>query len=343
MDVIDSEGNMRHTKKDQANGNASQVPACIIDQAIAWAVKLHSGMAKQADVEACAAWRAQEPMHETAWQRIQTVDRQLEAVPDGAGALACLTLENAFRNRSASRRHALKLAALAVMAVGTGLLVTGLPWQRRAAYGTDFGVRRSIELDDGSRIMLSSNTRLEVAYSLFRRTVLLKQGEVYIQTGSDRESVWGRRGFWVETEHARLEAIGTQFNVCEETGQTRLHVTDGAVAIELPTDRVIFHAGDTVCIDTAGRHLKRVDHLDYDPMAWTRGAIVAKRMCLAEFAAQLNRYHNGKVQVRGDIADLRVSGVFQLDGPDALSRALNALSNTLPVDISREGAFFVVR
>lgn len=331
---------MLHPKTDQPHATPPPVPSCILDQAIAWAVKLHSGTVRPADVEACAAWRAREPLHETAWQRIQGVDQQLQAVPDGAGPLACLTLEHAFRNRSASRRRMLKFAALAAVAVGSGLLIHGSPWQRRATYATDLGIRRSIDLDDGSRLMLNSDTRIEIVYSPLRRTIRLKKGEVYIETGTDGASVLGRRGFWVETAHARLEAIGTRFGVCEETGRTRLHVADGAVAIQLATGRVIFHPGDTVWVDTARNHLNRVDQPDHDPTAWIRGAIVARRMRLDAFAAQLNRHHEVKVRVTGDAANLRVSGVFQLDGPDALDRTLNAVASSLPVNVSREGDSF---
>jgi transmembrane sensor len=139
-----------------------------------------------------------------------------------------------------------------------------------------------------------------------------------------------------------LEAIGTRFVVCEETERTRLHVVDGAVAVQLATGRVIFHPGETFWIDTGRNRLKRVDHLDYDPMAWIHGAIVAKRMHLSDFAMQLNRHHAAKVHVAENVADLSISGVFQLDGPEALDRTLNAVASSLPVKIDRKGNGFVV-
>ncbi|WP_419657189.1 FecR domain-containing protein [Desulfosarcina variabilis] len=297
---------------------------------------LHSGMAGPADIEACAAWRARDPMHEKVWQRIQTVDRQIGAVPDGAGSLACLTLEKTFSNRSTSRRHVLKIAAIGVAVIGSGLLIHRSPWQRRESHTTDPGIRQSIDLHDGSHLMLSSDTRIDIAYSPLRRMVRLKSGEVYIETGADTTSMWGRRGFWVETAHARLEAIGTRFSVCEETERTRLHVAEGAIAIQLVTGRIIVHAGETVRIDTVHNHIKRIDPLDHDPMAWIRGAIVARRMRLADFGEQLNRHLAMKVRVTKDVGDLRVSGVFQLEGPDALTRILNALASTLPIAVRRE-------
>jgi transmembrane sensor len=333
---------MCQARSERRHTPVPDVPANIIDQAIAWAVKLHSGTAGPEDIEACEAWRDEAPVHEQAWQRIQTVDQQLQAVPERAAPLACLTLENTLRNRSASRRRVLKFAALAAVFLGTGMLIDWRPWGRREMHATGIGIRRPIDLDDGSHLMLNSETRIEVDYSLRHRTIRVTRGEVYIETGSDNDSMAGHRRFWVETAHARLEALGTRFNVCVEPGRTRLHVAEGAVAVELATGRVIFHPGDTVLADTARNRLERVAHPDHDPTAWIHGALVAKRMRLSDFAARLNRHHATKVHVAGDVADLRVSGVFQLDGPDALTRTLNAIASSMPVTVNREGRGFVM-
>ncbi len=329
-------------KDDFSEIPSATVPAPVIDQAISWAVRIHSQAASRKDYEALAAWRARHPAHEIAWQRIQSVDRQFSVVPDATKPLANLTLEETFQRRNTSRRKILKIAALAVVAVGTGLLVDWPPRQPRAVYATDIGDRRSFDLDDGSRLMLNSDTRIEVDYSPIRRTIRLKKGEVYIETGTDSRSVWGRRGFWVETAHARLEAIGTKFNVCEETGRTWLHVSEGAVAVQLATGRVIFHAGDTIRLDTVRNRLERVSHPDHDPTAWRHGTIVARRMRLSDFVSRLNRHHTTKVRVVGEAANLLVSGVFQLDGPDALDRTLNAIASSLPVTIDRGKTGFVM-
>lgn len=336
-------GAILHAKNDSSQAPPPEVPIHILDQAIAWAVQLHSGLAKQTDKEACAAWRALEPLHEKAWQCIQTVDQQLEAIPGDARQVACLTLDNAFRNRGTSRRQVLKHVTLAAVAVGTGLLIGQTPWQQRKTFATDMGIRRSIHLHDGSRLLLNSNTRIDVIFSPLRRTIRLERGEVFIETGTDSKFIFGRRGFWLETGHARLEAIGTQFNVCEEINQTRLHVVEGAVAVQLAAGRLIFRPDDTVLIDTARNSLSRVDRQDHDPTAWTQGIIVARRMSLTDFAAQLNRYHEVKVRIAGDASDLCVSGVFQLDGPAALKRTLNALASILAVEVNREGDSFVVK
>jgi ferric-dicitrate binding protein FerR (iron transport regulator) len=333
---------MLRAKKDQTRVPAADVPSRILDEAIAWAVKLSSGTARPEDHEACAAWRDQDPAHEQAWQRLQTVDQQFRLIPGGANQLACRTLEQADRYRSASRRQVLKIAVLAAMAGCTGLLVRRSPWRRQATYTSAVGTRRPINLADGSRLLLNSNTIIDVVFTPLCRTILLRQGEVFIETGADPASPIGSREFWVETPHARLEAIGTRFLVREETNQTRLQVTDGAVAVQLESGHVIFRPGDMVWVDTTCNFLRRVDYPDHDPMAWTRGAIVARRMRLEDFARELNRQYATQVRVDPDVAELRVSGVFQLDGANAFDRILNALTNTLPIKMIRAGEHCVM-
>jgi transmembrane sensor len=61
--------------------------------------------------------------------------------------------------------------------------------------------------------------------------------------------------------------------------------------------------------------------------------LVARQMRLDAFAAALTRQLSQGVGCAPDAAALRVSGVFQLDGPDAVARALGALAATLPVRI----------
>ena len=319
-----------------------QMPPQVLDQAVAWAVKLHSGTARPEDYEAFAAWRAREPMHEQAWQQIQAVDDELRSIPHGSNRVACRTLAQVCHNRSVTRRGVLRMAVLAAVAGGAGLLLRAAPWQQRAVYASPPGSRRSIVLDDGSRLLITGSTCLDAIFSPRHRVIRLKQGEVYIETGEDAASLMGRRTFRVETAHASLEALGTRFDVRAMADQTRLHVVEGTVAARLAHGRVIFRSGDTALIDMERNLLSRVDHLDHDPMAWTRGTIVAKRMRLDDFAAEFNRHHGAEVRIAGQAADLHISGVFQLDGPDAPERALDAVARTLPVTVSREGTSLVV-
>lgn len=326
-------------KDDLSETYCTKVPDSILEKAISWAVRMHSQTASTKDIEALADWRAKDPIHEIAWQRIQSVDRQFGGVPEGASRVACMTLEKVYEQRCVSRRQMIKLAGLAVLAagtVGTGLLMSRQPWRQQTTVATVAGLRRSLDLDDGSHLVLSSATSVEIVYLPFRRTVRLAQGDVYIETGHDAASLFGRREFWVESAAVKLEALGTRFCVRRERQRVRLHVAEGAVAVRSGGGQATVHAGETVWIDPAIGRLRRIQCREFDPMAWVRGAIVAKRMSLVDFADELGRYYGVTITVSADATDLDVSGVFQLDGSNALTRNLNALASTLPVRIDQD-------
>ncbi|WP_159070611.1 DUF4880 domain-containing protein, partial [Achromobacter xylosoxidans] len=93
-------------------GAAGELPAVdrkVAREAARWLLRLSSERATEADVRACAQWRASKAEHEHAWQRAQRVNQRLGLVPSSLG-MAALN-----RPDLAGRRAALKtLAALIV-------------------------------------------------------------------------------------------------------------------------------------------------------------------------------------------------------------------------------------
>ena len=88
-----------------------------LDQAIAWAVRMASGATTAYDHAACAAWRAADPRHETAWQQVCAVEQPFQDMAAGpAGQVAYDTLQaaRAMQARTHGRRRALKMLGLEI-------------------------------------------------------------------------------------------------------------------------------------------------------------------------------------------------------------------------------------
>lgn len=192
------------------------------------------------------------------------------------------------------------------------------------------GERRQFLLTDGTRLQLNTASTVDVQFSAQRRLITLRRGEMFIDTGKDSAAPGGRRSFWVSSRHAQLQAIGTAFAVRDEQHGTRLRVEDGVVAIYANGEPVRVAAGEEYLIDARGSH--RVEISAFNASAWTRGQLVAKRMRLQDLTAELARYRHGWLHCDPVVAQLEVSGVFQLDDID---RALSALGDSLPVRIER--------
>lgn len=320
-----------------------------LDQAIAWAVRLGSGSAGADAQAACTAWRAEHPRHEQAWQRVLSVEEAFRQVPvlEGAGGLAHGALRTAARGRG--RRRTLGLLGLAAVA-GAGLLGYDVwreaPWLQRADYVTAIGERRRVVLADGTELSINTGSDVQVVFSPLRRRIVLRRGELFVRTGADAGSPWGRRSFWVESGQARFEALGTRFGLRQDHGAARLSMVEGRVAIHAgPGTAVVAQAGEGYVVRADGAAPQRVGNRSFEADAWTDGVLVARTMHLDAFLAELGRYREAPLHCDAAAAALTVSGVFQLGGEDPVDRTLESLTRTLPVRLlrGRDGSVTVAR
>lgn len=311
----------------------------VLDEAIAWAVRLGSGSAGAEAQAACEAWRAAHPSHEQAWQQVQAVEEAFRQVPSGTASLAHGALQSAagMQARGQGRRRAMRLLGLvAAGGVFGAWLWREAPWLQRTEYLTAIGERRRIVLADGTELSLNTGSEAEVLFSPLRRLIVLRRGELFVRTGADADSLVGRRSFWVHAAQTRFEAIGTRFGVRQAGGETRLSMSEGRVAIhagEVPA--VLAQAGDRFVVRADGAAPERDADAGFEADAWTDGALVARQMRLDAFVAELARYRQAPLACDAEAASLRVSGVFQLGGADPVGRALDALVRTLPVKVER--------
>jgi transmembrane sensor len=307
------------------------LPDTVLDQAIGWRVRIESDGSNPQTLEACLRWRQADKLHETAWQALHKSDAAFQGLAALPGTVALDTLERLHSGHH-SRRQALKLLGVGVVITGvTGWQLrdsTQLPWG--ADYATGVGERRQFLLQDGTRLQLNTASSVDVEFTARRRLISLRRGEIFVDTGKDGTAPDGRRSFWVSTRHAQLQAIGTAFGVRDEQRGTRVRVEDGVVAIHGRGEPVLIVAGEEYLISI--NDSQRVQTSTLNASAWTQGQLVAKRMRLGDLTAELSRYRHGWLRCDPAIAQLEVSGVFQLDDID---RALSALGDSLPVRIER--------
>ncbi|MGJ7543484.1 FecR domain-containing protein [Variovorax sp. LT1R16] len=302
----------------------STVDPRVLDEAADWLMRLHDSRATPADRLACERWQRADPAHAQAWARAELLMNKLGGLP------SALAMPALGRPAQAGRRAALgKLAAL-LASVPAGWLA----WQVAdaqgwtAAHRTATGERRELMLADGTRVTLNTASALDVRFDAGQRLLVLRAGEISVATAPDNAAV--HRPFRVVTREGLLQALGTRFTVRQDEGRTRLAVLEGAVRItpERGGARpVVVEAGGQTAFsrDTIDATRAR----DPDASAWTRGMLVADRMRLADFAAEVARYRPGLLACGAAVAELRVSGAFPIDDTD---RVLRMLVSTYPVE-----------
>lgn len=319
-----------------AADSARSIDPAIVEQAVAWLVKIQSGSASVREAEACDLWRRAHPDHERAWLRLSGLGRDLR---EGTGAVPAQVVRSTLRGVDhQQRRWALKaVAGLGVGAVAAWTLRHDIA-ALNADHRTVAGERRQVVLADGTQVFLNTRTAINVRIDATRRTLRLLDGEIMVTTAKDAAG----RPFVVLGRDGRLVPVGTRFVVRAfddaDGPRSELTVLEGAVDLQAgegtPVQRV--PAGRRVGYGAGGIGALRPP--GEGAAAWTDGSLVVERMRLAEFVAELGRYRPGVLRCDRAVSEVLVSGAFPLADTDAV---LRMLEETLPVQVRSLSRYWV--
>lgn len=307
--------------------------AAALHQALEWQVTFWSGEVTQQERAGFAQWLAAAPEHAQAWAQVQCTDAQLQTLARPAAA-------QALRARAAPQRRR-ALLGMAGLLAGGGLAAYAMretaPWQRVIAdHRSARGERREVLLPDGTRIVLGSASAIDVQYGAGERQLRLLTGEVFIATATDA----GARPFIVHTAQGTVRALGTRFSVRETDDWIQVGVEQGAVEISPARGgraaRQRLDAGQQARFGETA--VQAAGPLSANATAWARGVLVAERMRLEDFLAELGRYRSGVLRCEASVRDLIVSGVYPLDDTD---HALRILAQALPLHITTATRWWV--
>lgn len=274
-------------------------------------------------------WLQQHEDHRWAWQRVESLQNQLQALP---GHLGYQTLNQAHL----TRRRVLK-SLLVLLGVGSGwqLWQSPLGLSLRADYSTATGEMRSVRLSDGSQMTLNTASAVQVEFTGSQRTIHLQRGEIAITTAADVQ----QRPFQVATADGILRALGTEFSVRLWPDATELSVQQHAVEVTLaadPLQKRVVQQAQTLRFSRSA--FGDITALAANSSSWTQGLLSVSNRPLGEVIAEVARYRHGMLICDDSAADLRVSGTFPLQDTD---RLLAVLAQTLPIKIQTVSRYWV--
>lgn len=223
--------------------------------------------------------------------------------------------------RPRRRRH-LAMAASVCLAVLVTAFLALWPADNQA-YQTRVGEQRSITLDDGSRITLNTDSRVQVRYSEGIRSVALERGQAYFRVAKEH------RPFEVSTRDGVVRALGTAFDVYQSQTGMVVTVAEGTVLVTDTADTgtssqskpagdqgaKVLRAGERVAVSQQTQlEQTRVESAPVErSVAWLGGKLIFDAEPLQQAVAEINRYSTKRVLI-GDaaLAELRISGVFHV-------------------------------
>jgi len=211
---------------------------------------------------------------------------------------------------------ALAVAACAMAYVAFGLRPMLLPAPSSGnVTETGVGETRVLALDDGSRVVLDTSSRLRVAYTSAARDVELLGGRAHFEVAKD-----AHRPFLVRTTSAEVVAVGTMFDVSTLSTRTTVTLIEGRVNVRTVADlakadpRVeALTPGEQLGVTRDGNLLEKTVVKIENVTAWQRGTIVLDDMALPQALDALNRYSSTRIVISGEsLQRQRVSGVLRI-------------------------------
>ena len=299
------------------------------DLAEHWFGRMSSADCAAAERTAFERWRNARPEHAAAYARVEYLYRRSSAL--GADprwkAMAQAARQRTARQARLRRglRWGLPLAAAASVVLTVGYLRWD-PAQPEQRYATAVGERRTLTLDDGSRVVMDTDSRLLVRYSRKRRQLVLEQGQAQFAVTKQPA-----RPFVVDAGGGAVRAVGTRFQVRNTGGPVHVTLLEGVVVVEAKPDAgaaphdqaraATLAPGDRLSFDASRWRTERVD--TQAAQGWTVGELVFERRPLRELIDEMNRYTTVKLRL-GDpaLGSLSVSGAFYDNDQVSLVQAL---------------------
>ncbi len=311
--------------------------AAIRSAATEWWVRLDADAEDLAQQEAFQQWLRQDPVHVAAFAEITRLWGELDAVKAHLPPPALVT-GNARAWTGRMIRRASRTLGKWSLAMAASVLIWFSPFMvwLQADYQSPVGESSSIRLNDGSTVVLNSDSALAVNFTAQTRELSLLKGEAWFQVSPDPH-----RPFRVHAGEGWVTALGTAFNIHVDEEQTEVTVTEHSVAVNLNGNSTTtkLQQGEQAFYNRQG--ITRAEAVDIQAAtAWQRGKLVFQNRPLGEVLAELNRYHHGYFAISDSaLAKRRVNGVFRTDHPLAV---IDALQSSLQLHSTRLDGYWVM-
>lgn len=234
--------------------------------------------------------------------------------------------------RSRWRNARLVAAAAVIVVAGVGLLWRTalsprgerMPAGTQTHYAAAIGRLDSLQLPDGSRVLLGPGSEIDVAsdFGTQRRDVALK-GEANFAVVHD-----AAHPFLVHTAWATFRDVGTEFVVHSDDAEgARVAVRQGAVSVEGHPGSApeMLGAGDRAVVAPHGAiRVERSVQLG-DDLAWMSGRLVFRDAPMTQVTADLRRWYGIELRVDSGLSRARLSTTFdRTSAPSDVGRIIAA-------------------
>jgi transmembrane sensor len=337
-----------------------------LDMASDWIAKLDRGLS-DTELSVFKQWLTEHKENKAVlfevakmWDKMDDLSRLSDIFPQHDVVHSSTNVTHHNVNRTKGRKTAGWFGAMAAsvfIALTMGIFLhfgNGLPFinasqssivAMQASYQTGIGESNTIHLPDNSKIVLNTNSFVQVKYTATARIIDLQRGELHIDVAHDKS-----RPLSVVAGGKIIQAVGTAFNVDLRSELVELLVTDGKVLVganktdllaidtdqenlRLPSSSMAISKGEKITLDLIGHQQETVEQIDPIEIAaslsWRQGNLIFRGESLADAMAEISRYTNIEFELADDekLRAIKVAGVFKTGDVTGLLNVLNQSFN----------------
>lgn len=199
---------------------------------------------------------------------------------------------------------------------------------------TTFGTTTTIELPDHSVVTLNGNSRIHYLkkWEHGQEREVWLEGEAFFSVAHTAD----HQKFVVHTKDIAIEVLGTEFNVNNRRGQTKVTLSSGVVRLNgkaagTKVKDVMMHPGEQASLNQhQDFYVRKVDTRQYT--TWKDNVMIFDHTAVQEVAIMIEETYGLKVVLRGDsIQYMELSGSLPANDIHAL---LGMLRETLDLEVT---------
>lgn len=336
-------------------------------------VRLFSGNMSEPEETGLKAWPGDSPEYQNRFQKTMQLMADMEMLAQDTDLLELVNQRRSLadpkvpcESKSAEKNggswYKLAIAASLVLAVGAAIFFQYQPVVDDAQvwrYVTRIGEQKTVNLDDGSKITLNTNSHLLVTFSNNSRNVIMERGEAFFDIVKDPQ-----RPFNVDLDGQLVTVLGTSFNILKSPEKFTLAVLEGMVAMHKRDEIVEYGApvlnpsgSESIQLFAGEQHrvqsgtvvefdTKKQKVLAYKLanskklLGWKTGVIRFDAEPLYKVIKELNRYSAKKILIEDpSIFDLELFATVRLD---RINKAMTVLELTLPIKVTQHSDRYIL-
>jgi len=289
-----------------------------MDQALDWLITLEC--ANDAQKSAFNDWLNADPAHARAYAKANAVWNG-QPLLAAAHTLQTRRAPGVMRRVSRYWKHA---AAAAVLVITVGGY-SNVPLRLQADHLTMVGERQRLQLEDGSKVLLNTNSAFSSKLVNAQGNARLYQGEAFFEVPANLELP-----MLLDAGPVRASVRDSAFAVSYLNGEAHVRVQRGDVELRVKSvgTQMRLSAGNSVSIgpNGFGQPVKLNPQTD---LAWVQGRLVFENCPMGKVLDEVRRYYPGWILSNNDkLANVAVTGNYRLDQPLDIVRSLAHITSS---------------